>query len=41
MNIKNCKNCKNLLKANSEKHICKIMKTDIVEIESCIFKDSE
>lgn len=39
MTIRSCKNCKNLLKVNPEKHICKIAKVDITEIENCIFKD--
>lgn len=39
MKIKNCKNCKNLLKVNENKFICKILRTDIEEIETCMFKE--
>ena len=41
MNIKDCKICKNLLKVNNDKFICKILKINIEEIESCIFKEGE
>lgn len=39
MKIKDCSKCKNLLKVNSDKFICKILKTNIEEVESCIFKE--
>lgn len=37
MKTKQCSNCKNLLKVNEEKFICKILKTNIEEIEECNF----
>lgn len=39
MNIKACNNWKNLLKVNTNKYICKILKTDVNEIDKCIFKE--
>lgn len=41
MKTANCKNCKNLLKVNEEKFICKVLKTNIEEVESCIFKEDK